>query len=316
MQGNKGLGLRIFLFLLAVINLYALEPVLPIKEVKLNYEKAILGKMLFFDKSLSLDKKTACVSCHSPKFGGADNKPVSIGVFGRVDGPMNSPTVYNAVFNCWQFWNGRAKDLQEQAAMAFVDEKEMGMTPKKIEKVVNSNSKYKLLFKKIYKKKYITFEMVCNAIAEFEKALITPNSRFDKYLKGDKNALSVKEKRGYILFKAYGCITCHNGVNFGGNSFQKVGIFIENIDLIRGRDRFEVTHNPMDKYVYKVPTLRNIALTGPYLHDGSEDSLKKVIILMGKWNLGIKIPKKDVSDIEAFLLTLTGEKPKILDDIK
>jgi len=280
--------------------------------VKYDKQKAKLGKLLYFDTRLSADKKVSCASCHSFEEGGANHKQFSIGVFKRVDSPMNSPTVYNAVFNCWQFWNGRAKTLAEQAGMAIMDEKEMGMNPKKLEKVVNSIPEYKLMFKEIYNTDYISFANVCDAIAEFEKALVTLNSRFDRYLKGDKEALNSQEKRGYVLFKSYGCITCHNGKNFGGNSFQKLGIFAQYIKVPRGRDRYEVTHNPADKYVYKVPTLRNIALTAPYFHYGNVKTLEEAVLLMGKLNLGIKIPKKDIKDIVAFLKTLTGETPEIL----
>ncbi|WP_457565103.1 cytochrome-c peroxidase [Caminibacter sp.] len=294
--------------------IFAMSPVAPIKPVKYNHKKAILGKMLFFDKRLSADGKVSCASCHSPKHGGADNKKFSIGVFGRIDAPMNSPTVYNAVFNCWQFWNGRAKNLEQQAAMALMDEKEMGMSIEGLEKVVNSIPEYRILFENVYGKKHITFEMVCNAIAEFEKALVTPNSRFDKYLEGDKNAITPDEKKGYMLFKAYGCITCHNGKNFGGNSFQKLGIFIDNINIPEGRDRYQVTQNPLDRYVYKVPTLRNIALTAPYLHDGSIKDLFTTIKYMSKLNLGVEMPDRDVRLIVKFLDTLTGETPKILKD--
>ncbi len=315
MQGNKGLRLKtagIFIFLLSF--LYALEPVQPIKPVPYNHQKAILGKMLFFDPSLSADGKISCASCHNPKYGGADNKKFSIGVFGRVDGPMNSPTVYNAVFNCCQFWNGRAKNLQQQALMAWTDDKEMGMTVEKIVKAVNGNAVYKRLFASIYHKNKITIKMILNVIAEFEKALVTPDCRFDRYLKGNKNAINKEEKRGYMLFKSYGCITCHNGVNLGGNSFQKFGVFVSHIHVEEGRDRYQVTHNPSDRYVYRVPSLRNIALTAPYLHDGSVKNLYKLVEFMGQVNLGVQIPKKDTDAIVAFLKTLTGKKPAILDN--
>ena len=305
---------KIFLVIIALY-LFA-EPIRPVpKFIIYNKDKALLGKMLFFDPVLSRDNKISCASCHSPACGGADCRQFSIGVFGRIDKPMNSPTVYNAVFNCWQFWNGRAKTLADQAKMANHDPNEMGMDKKTLEKKINAIPKYKAMFKNIYNKDYITDDMVYDAIAEFEKALITPNCKFDRYLRGEKNALNEKEKRGYFLFKSYGCITCHNGVNLGGNSFQKLGIFIEGIKIPRGLDRYYVTRREDDKYVYKVPTLRNIALTAPYFHDGSVKTLKEAIILMGKYNLGIKIPPKDVDDIEAFLKTLTGEEPKILKSV-
>jgi len=299
-------------FIFLFVFLYS-APVKPIPlHIKYNHKKALLGKLLFFDTSLSRDNKISCASCHSPLYGGADNKQFSIGVYGQIDKPMNSPTVYNAVFNCCQFWNGRANSLKQQAKMANHDKNEMDMDNKLLEKRMNSNVMYKKLFKEVYNKDYITSDMVYDAIAEFEKALITPNSKFDKYLRGDKNALNKREKRGYFLFKSYGCITCHNGVNFGGNSFQKIGIFTDKISISRGRDRYYVTHNKDDIYVYKVPTLRNISLTAPYFHDGSVKSLKKAIYLMGKYNLGIEIPKKDIDDIYLFLKTLTGEIPSIL----
>ena len=300
--------LIIFVFLNA-------EPITPIPlNIKYDKQKAKLGKLLFFDPNFSRDKKISCASCHSPEFYGADNKQFSIGVYGQVDKPMNSPTVYNAVFNCWQFWNGRAKTLQQQAMMANHDKLEMDMDNKTLEDRVNSNNLYKKMFFKIYGKNYITADMVYDAIAEFEKTLITPNSKFDRYLRGDKAALNDKEKKGYFLFKSYGCITCHNGVNIGGNSFQKIGIFIDKINIPRGRDRYEVTKNKNDKYVYKVPTLRNIDKTAPYFHNGSVKSLKKAIYLMGKWNLGIEIPNKDIDYIYLFLKTLTGKQPKSLDE--
>ena len=275
-----------FLIILVFINfLFAMEPIVPIpKTIKYNKQKALLGKKLYFDPILSADNKVSCATCHSPAFGGADNKQFSIGVFGRIDKPMNSPTSYNAVFNCWQFWNGRAKDLKEQAEMANQDHNEMGMTPKKVEEKINKNKEYKKLFKKIYKKNYITYDMVFDAIAEFEKALITPDCKFDKYLRGEVD-LNEKEKKGYILFKAYGCITCHNGVNLGGNSFQKMGVMILDKQIPRSKDRFEVTKNPYDKYVYKVPTLRNIALTAPYFHNGRVKTLKEAIKKMAYYNL-------------------------------
>ncbi|WP_456471337.1 cytochrome-c peroxidase [Caminibacter sp.] len=299
--------------ILAIFVMLNAQPIVPIPEhVDYNKDKAFIGKILFFDPNISRDGKVRCASCHEPQFGGADNKQFSIGVFGRIDKPMNSPPAFNAVFNCWQFWNGRAKTLQEQARMANQDHFEMDMTDELLEKRVNANPVYKKLFKNVYKSDYITADMVYDAIAEFEKALITPNSRFDKYLKGDKKALNEEEKRGYFLFKAYGCVTCHNGVNMGGNSFQKLGVFFEKISLPRGRDRYEVTKREEDKYVYKVPSLRNIAVTAPYMHDGSVKNLKKAIVLMGRYNLGIDLPEKDVDAIYAFFQTLTGEMPKIL----
>ncbi|NPA12164.1 MAG: cytochrome-c peroxidase [Epsilonproteobacteria bacterium] len=309
--------MRIISLILIFVFAYALkdEPIVPIPQsVEYDKQKAKIGKLLYFDPILSRDDKISCSSCHQPDKAGTDNLRFSIGAFGRIDRPMNSPPSFNAVFNCWQFWNGRAKNLKEQAQMANQAYAEMDMTPELAEKKVNKIAKYKRLFKQVYHTNYITYDMMFDAIAEFEKALITPNSRFDKYLRGDKNALNTQEKRGYLLFKAYGCVTCHNGVNMGGNSFQKIGVVIDKIDIPRGNDRFEVTHNPEDKYVYKVPSLRNIMLTYPYFHDGSVKTIDEAIEKMGWFNLGVKIPKSDIEDIKAFFKTLTGEKPKILDE--
>jgi cytochrome c peroxidase len=304
--------MRFFVFLFLIELLFS-SPIRAVPtRVKYDLQKALLGKRLFFDPRLSKDGKISCASCHNPKYGGADNERFSTGVFGRKDTPMNAPTVYNAVFNCCQFWNGRAKDLKQQAIMAMENPKEMDMSVKEIEKAVNSIPFYKKEFYKVYGKKYITAGMVADAIAEFEKALVTPDSRFDEYLKGNKNALTPEEKRGYFLFKSYGCVTCHNGVNLGGNSFQKLGVFVDKINIPRGLDRYCVTHKPWDEYVYKVPTLRNVALTAPYFHDGSVETLKEAVILMAKFNLGIELSDKDANAIVAFLKTLTGKTPAIL----
>jgi len=304
------------IFLFVGMFLFA-EPIKPIPlKPSVNEKKALLGKMLFFDPILSRDNKTSCSSCHSPNHGGADNKRFSIGVFNRVDKPMNSPTVYNAVYNCWQFWNGRAKTLQDQAKMANQDRDEMDMSASLVEKRINNSKKYKKLFYVVYGKDYITYDMVMDAVAEFEKALITPNSPFDKYLRGKKDAISPLARRGYFLFKAYGCIVCHNGVNVGGNSFQKLGIVQYDKNIIEGRDRFQVTHDPRDKYVYKVPGLRNVALTAPYFHDGSVKSLHEAIVKMGKFNLGVTIPTNDVNAIEEFLKSLTGQTPDIIKSMR
>ena len=288
------------------------QDIIPIYELHYNKQKALLGKKLFTDKILSQDKSIACVNCHKFNKAGADNKQFSIGVYHRIDKPMNSQAVFNSVFNIAFFWNGRAQTLQQQALMALKAHTELSITPKEVEKRLNSNLSYKKLFKTIYHTDVISIDLVTDAIAEFEKALTTPNSKFDLFLK-HKISLSSEEKRGYRLFKKYGCIVCHNGVNLGSNSFQKIGVVIEDYNMIRGRDRFEVTKDKDDKYVYKVPSLRNIALTAPYFHDGSVKTLKEAIEKMGYYNLGIILRKKDIDNIESFLKTLTGQKPKILD---
>jgi len=299
-------------FLLAFTSLLVLNAaslIEPIPE-KIDYDKqkAELGKLLFFDPILSKDKKISCASCHNPLQGWADIRKVSVGVYGKK-GIVQSPTVLNSVFNFRQFWNGRAKDLKEQINGPVHNTVEMAMDEKIVEKRLNKNPFYKKLFKKVYHTDKITYDMVVDAIAEFEKALITPDSKFDLYLKG-KAKLTPLEEKGYILFKKYGCVTCHNGVNMGGNSFQKMGIIIPYKNC-RG-DLYEITHADFDKCVYKVPSLRNIELTAPYFHDASAKTLQKAVEIMAYHNLGIKISKKDAKAITAFLKTLTGKTPEIV----
>lgn len=296
----KKIGLlMVFVFLFS----YDIKPV---HKVPFNKAKAALGKKLFFDKRLSKHKDVSCNSCHNVQSYGMDNMKNSIGTGGVKDTPMNTPTVYNAVFNAAFFWNGRAGTLEQQAIDAFEDKKEHDMTLKEIVNVVNKDKCYVKEFKRLYNRAP-NINDIANAIAEYEKSLVTLNCRFDQYLKGNKKAVNKKEKHGYELFKRYGCITCHNGVNVGGNSFQKIGIFMQYLKIPRGLDRYYVTGFEGDKYVYKVPSLRNVEKTYPYFHDGSVKTLKEAIKLMGKLNLGINIPDKDVEDIESFLKTLTGE---------
>ena len=285
--------------------LMANEPIQPIpSSIPYDKAKAALGKVLFFDPSLSKDGKVSCATCHKMEHGGADDKPVSIGVFGKK-GRMNSPTVFNAVFNFRQFWNGRAKDLVEQIDGPIHNPVEMGLTTQELLHKLRHNTYYRTAFTKIYGKGGITYAHFKEAIAEFEKTLITPKSKFDRFLQG-KAKLSVQEAKGYELFKTLGCITCHNGINIGGNSFQKLGTFIP-YKGYAGDDRYAITHDPKDKYVYKVPTLRNVALTAPYFHDGSVPNLAQAIKKMAYYNLGVVLTSKQRVAIEAFLRTLTGE---------
>ncbi len=300
----------ITVLIFTITAIFAKEPIEPIpKSIKYNKQKAQLGKVLFFDPNLSADRKVSCASCHSPEHGGADPRPVSMGVHGKK-GNVNAPTVYNSYFNFRQFWNGRAKDLKEQAKGPLHNPVEMNMNREKIEKYLKNNEYYKEMFKRIYHKEP-NYEDTLDAIVEFEKALITPNSKFDRYLRGETK-LSPLEKKGYKLFKTLGCITCHNGINIGGNSFQKMGVVFPYKREKNTPDRFAITHKKEDELVFKVPTLRNIALTAPYFHDGSAKTLKDAIKMMAYHNLGFKLSKDEIEALVAFLKTLTGEKPKIL----
>ena len=300
----------ITVLIFTITAIFAKEPIEPIpKSIKYNKQKAQLGKVLFFDPNLSADGKVSCASCHNPEHGGADPRPVSIGVHGKK-GNVNAPTVYNSYFNFRQFWNGRAKDLKEQAKGPLHNPVEMNMNREKIEKYLKNNEYYKEMFKRIYHKEP-NYEDILDAIVEFEKALITPNSKFDRYLRGETK-LSPLEKKGYKLFKTLSCITCHNGINIGGNSFQKMGVVFPYKREKNTPDRFVITHKKEDILVFKVPTLRNIALTAPYFHDGSAKTLKDAIKMVAYHNLGFKLSKDEIEALVAFLKTLTGEKPKIL----
>lgn len=302
-----------FLIIFIAVFLFGSNLIVPIPEnAPFNKQKAKLGELLFFDTLLSRDKTVSCASCHNPKEGWADKRKVSIGVYGRK-GFIQSPTVLNARFNFVQMWDGSCKNLKDQINKPIHNTFEMDMTNELIEKRLNNSKMYKRLFKKIYHKNYITYNMMADAIAEFEKALYTPDCKFDLYLKG-KAKLTKEEKKGYMLFKSYGCIICHNGINVGGNSFQKIGVIHPIKDCVG--DRYSLTHNPDDKCVYKVPSLRNIALTAPYFHDGSAKTLLQAVEKMGYYNLGINIPTKDAQAIVAFLKTLTGKTPKFLKEYK
>lgn len=304
---------KFIIYLFIVINYsYADGVITPIPlHENINIEKAKLGKKLFFDTMLSRDNSTACASCHDVHDGGADNKIVSEG-FNGMKGNIQAPTVLNARYNFKQFWNGRANDLLEQADGPMRNPAEHNMDPEEVEKRVNLSEKYKKAFEKIYGVSYVKYALVLDAIVEFENALTTPNSKFDKFLRGEEK-LTKEQQEGYTLFKQYGCITCHNGINIGGNSFQKMGTFIEYNSTVKFPDRSEISHNKEDVNVFKVPTLRNISLTAPYFHDGSAKTLKEALLAMSKHNLGIELSHEESDKIILFLETLSGEKPRILE---
>jgi len=302
--------LLIFIIVCWPVTTQAYEPIRPIpQQVEYDHKKALLGKRLFFETLLSKDNSVSCHTCHDFKSGGSEPRPVSIGVYERK-GNMNAPTVLNSYFNFRQFWNGRAADLKEQASGPLHSMKEMDMTVARVEDVLNSHPEYPKIFKKVYQTSVIKFDMVVDAIAEFEKALFTPDSRFDQYLRGEIN-LSENEKQGYRLFKTFGCVSCHNGINIGGNSYQYVGAVNPLEEELSG-DLYEISGDPFDKNRFKVPSLRNIALTAPYLHDGSRENLAEMLKLMAYHNLGFNLSTEEISLLTSFLNTLTGKTPKIL----
>lgn len=268
-------------------------------------EKAMLGKQLYMDTSLSKDGKVSCNTCHDLKKYGVDNEIFSIGADGVLDEPFNSPTTFNSVFNFVQFWDGKAKNLADQAKNPFINPKEMALKDEaEVVKRVEANAKYKASFDKIYGE--ITMQNITDAIAEFEKTLITPNAPFDRYLNGDENAISSQAKRGWEAFKSNGCVACHQGQNIGGTMYQKIGIF-EPYPNQENLGRYEITKIESDKMVFKVPSLRNVAKTAPYYHDGSIPTLDVCVQFMAYYQLGRFLDQQTVDDIVAFLESLTGE---------
>ena len=301
--------LIVFIFSLVFLSaILCASPIKPIPTViAVDQKKAELGKKLFFDPILSKDGSISCASCHDLKNGGDDGLKFSFGIDGQI-GNINAPTVYNAVFNFRQFWDGRAKNLKEQAQGPIENPVEMGHSMTAVTKVLIKNKMYLKNFSDIYEDG-ITHDNIIDAIAEFEKALITPNAPFDLYLKGEKNAISPEAKEGYELFKSKGCILCHNGVNVGGNFYNKFGIFKDANTSTLGR--YNITKREEDKYVFKVPSLRNIALTSPYMHDGRAETLTDAVDIMTEHQLGRFMEPNEISNIVEFLKSLTGEIPAI-----
>lgn len=282
------------------------ELITPIPQhISVDHEKMELGKKLYFDTVLSKDNSVSCATCHQLESGGDDNMKVSLGIDAQ-SGSINAPTVYNAVFNFRQFWDGRAKDLQEQALGPIQNPIEMGHNFDLLIPILQK-TQYKQMFEKLYTDG-ITAQNIANAIAEYEKTLITPNAPFDRYLRGEDDALSEYEKEGYSLFKAKGCIACHHGVNIGGNTYNKFGIFHDANSSSLGR--FNVTGLQRDKYFFKVPSLRNIEKTAPYFHDGRTDDLYTTVEIMAQYQLGRKITSQEIKKIVAFLKSLNGELPQ------
>jgi cytochrome c peroxidase len=285
---------------------HVLKP-LPLK-VTVDARKVQLGKKLFFDTKLSRDNTISCATCHDLKNGGDDGMRSSFGINGQK-GNINAPTVYNAVYNFRQFWDGRAKDLKEQALGPIVDPLEMGNTVDNAIKTLSKDPAYVASFNAIYPDG-ITKENLADAIAEFEKRLVTPNAPFDRYLRGDKNAISRQAERGYKLFKYKGCIICHNGMNIGGNLYNKFGIYKDANTTQLGR--YNITKRESDKFVFKVPSLRNVSRTAPYMHDGRFRTLEEAVKFMAHYQLGRLMEKDEVDAVVAFLKTLDGELPSIV----
>jgi len=283
--------------------------------------KIELGKQLFFDPRLSQDGTISCNSCHNVMAGGTDNRSVSVGVAGAKGG-RSAPTVWNAAFLSTQFWDGRAATLEDQAKGPILAGVEMAMpSPEAAVKRIKDIPGYVQSFKAVFGgSDPVTYDNIAKAIATYERTLITPNSPFDRYMRGDKSAMSAAAVRGMKTVESLGCTSCHNGPNFSGPEmpmgtgfFQKFPTFPSKYDakykFSADEGRYEATKNPADKHMWRVPTWRNIALTAPYFHNGSVMTLDEAVRVMAKTQLNKSPSKKQVKDIVAFLNTLTGEFP-------
>jgi cytochrome c peroxidase len=287
------------------------EPIQPIQPVgQINLGLAELGKKLYFDPRLSKSGFISCNSCHNLSMGGTDNLKTSIGDHWK-EGPINAPTVLNSSMNVAQFWDGRAKDLQAQAGGPIANPGEMASSHGLAVQVLSSMPAYVTEFKQVFDSDRITIDRVTAAIAEFEKTLVTPNSRFDQWLLGNPNALAADELAGYKLFKESGCVACHNGPAVGGNSFRKMGLVESYKTSNPAQGRVAVTGKDADRFNFKVPSLRNIELTYPYFHDGAATSLREAVDTMGRIQLGKRFSETENAQIVAFLKSLTGEQPHI-----
>ena len=279
-------------------------------------QKVELGKMLYHDPRLSSSGTVSCASCHNVMLGGEDNRGGSVGVGGQVGG-RSAPTVWNSAFNTVQFWDGRAVSLEEQAAGPVTNPIEMGM--KSWDDVVarlEAIEGYQVAFEKAFGKNSISKDNATKAIASYERTLITPNSPYDKYIKGNKKAMTEQQIRGMNLAVETGCTGCHSGPAFNGpGTFQKFpvinnGALTAQYKLKKDKGLAEVTGKKADEHMWKVPTLRNIALTAPYFHNGKVKTLDRAVKLMAKLQLGKSLSDEEVADIVAFLDALTGEFPK------
>lgn len=288
------------------------EPIQPIEAAKVRNPALVeLGKQLYFDPRLSKSGFISCNSCHNLSMGGTDNLKTSIG-HNWHQGPINAPTVLNSSMNLAQFWDGRAADLKAQAGGPIANPGEMAFTHKLAVSVLQSIPAYVAEFKANFGSDKVTIDEVTRAIAAFEETLVTPNSRFDKWLKGDKNALSADELAGYKLFKDSGCVACHNGPAVGGNSFQKMGVVEPYKTANPAEGHSAVTGKDADRFNFKVPTLRNVELTYPYFHDGEAATLKDAVNTMARIQLGKKFTDKENAEVVAFLKTLTGDQPSFM----
>lgn len=305
---------------IALASPYNAEPIQPIPQPlqPLLPAKVQLGEQLFHDTRLSGNNQISCASCHELARGGHDGLPVSTGV-GGAQGAANAPTVFNSSLNFAQFWDGRADKLIEQVNGPVHNPVEMNSSWPEVVAKLQQDTALQQQFRDVYTTG-ITAENIKDAIVAFENSLLTLDSRFDRWLNGDQNALTPAEHEGYRLFKGYGCISCHQGANVGGNMYAQLGAANDIRSYFRQRGtpltptdmgRFNVTGNEAEKYFFKVPSLRLAVKTAPYFHDGSVQKLEDAIKLMGRYQLNRELPEAHVQAIIRFLETLPGQHARL-----
>lgn len=286
-------------------------------------EKVSLGQILYFDPRLSSTGTVSCNSCHNVMLGGDDNRPTSFGVHGKQGG-RSAPSVWNAAFLSVQFWDGRAASLEEQAKGPVTNPVEMGMSDwDAVIKRLQTIPGYEPLFKTAFPKETtpLTADNAAKAIAAYERTLITPNSPYDRYVQGNKKALTEEQVKGMETVAALGCLSCHSGPNFSGTAKMGEGFFMKfpttsgteydtRYELSKDLGRYEVTKKETDKNLWRVPTWRNVALTAPYFHNGKVSTLEEAVKVMAKTQLNKDPDAAQVANIVAFLNSLTGEFPK------
>jgi cytochrome c peroxidase len=286
----------------------ALPPAATSPSNPLTDEKINLGRMLFYEPRLSKNHDISCNSCHPLDKHGADGEKLSLG-HAHQFGKRNTPGVYNASGYFALFWDGRAANVEEQAKMPILNPAEMGMTEQRVEATLRSIPTYTEAFARAFpsERSPVTFHNATRAIAAFERRLLA-RGRWDRFIEGDASALTDAEKVGFNAFVDVGCVTCHYGPYVGATSFQKVGL-VKAWPNTKDRGRYEVTQQDVDYMVFRVPSLRNVALTGPYFHDGSVSSLEEAIRMMARHQLGTELSPERVTAIATWLASLTGETP-------
>jgi cytochrome c peroxidase len=286
------------------------EPIVPVPAtIELDPAKVRLGELLFRDPRLSHDDRIACASCHKLDRAGEDGQAHSLGTDGRpLD--FNTPTVFNAGLSFRLDWRGNFRTLEEQAEAVLLERRVMATRWEELLSKLRADPAYEEAFQAAYGGPPAR-PQILDALATFERSLITPDAPFDRYLRGERGAISPEEERGYELFKSYGCVACHQGVSVGGNLFQRFGVFADPFAYrpVTPADlgRFALTGNAKDRFVFRVPSLRNVAVTAPYFHDGSAATLEQAVDKMARTQLGRVIEPEEIEFIVAFLHALTGE---------